>query len=164
MAGLSEYDYDSAVETVALPGGKSFTVRGVALSDIAQIFRLHSAAIEAYFTQYMVEKEVSGDPKYAAMQQSTKFSMVLLEQAPDLAAQIIATASDEPHMAHRVRGLSFAIQLDALKKIGDLTFIEEDSAKKAFETVLGLIQGVNPAISQTNPATPENGFTASGDK
>lgn len=155
MAGLAEIDGDleSGIREIKLPGGKrSFTVRGLALTDISNIIRARSNDIEAFYVKFsegMGMGDAAGDPKYASVM-ATKFGSSLLTSAPDLAADIIAYASDEPTLAHTVRKLPFPVQIEALEAIGELTFTEEDSLKKAVATVVKFMAGTTDLLSGIN--------------
>lgn len=164
MAGLSDIDIDAGIETVMLPKGGSFTVRGLALSDITRIFRARTQDLSDFFEHYMAENDKlsSGDPKYQALKSSTKFGGALLEKAPDVVADIIAYASDEPTKSHVARTLPFPVQLDALEKIAALTFTEEDGAKKAAETVMRMITGGRNLMGDLTQQV--SGFIPSDDK
>lgn len=153
MAGINELDLESAVETVMLPKGEFFTVRGLALSDISRLIRVRAHDIEGFFQKFMVEREQvmsSLDPQVASKMSATKFGTDLLTKAPDLAAEIIACASDEPTLAHKVKRMPFPTQLDALEKITALTFIEEEGAKKAIETVMRALKGMTGLVGDLN--------------
>ena len=156
MAGLAELedDLESGVREIKLPGGKgkSFTVRGLALSDISNLLRARSTDIEAFFVKFSQGQGtalVSGDPKYAN-QLATKFGSDLLGSAPDLAADIIAYASDEPTRAHIVRRLPFPVQIEALEAISELTFVEEETLKKVVATVTKFMAGTTDLLSDIN--------------
>ena len=155
MAGLAELedDLESGVREIKLPGGKgkSFTVRGLALSDISNLLRARSTDIEAFFIKFSQgqEKAIVGDPKYAH-NLATKFGSDLLGTAPDLAADIIAYASDEPTRAHIVRKLPFPVQIEALEAIAELTFTEEDTLKKVVATVTKFMAGTTDLLSDIN--------------
>ena len=54
-------------------------------------------------------------------------------------AEVIAIASGEDDVFEIVLGLPFPIQVDALTKIGKLTFASEDTAKKFLQTARSAI-------------------------
>ena len=153
MAGLSDLALEDLTRTVTLPNGSSFTVRGIALSDISRIVRANSHDINGFFMKFMGQRQEmqnSPDPKFAAMGMATKFGSDLLKGAPDLAADIIAYASDEPNLAYKVKALPFPAQLDALEKIAELTFNGEDGIKKAVETIVKMLRGATGLIEDQN--------------
>jgi hypothetical protein len=154
MAGLSQIaaDAESGVRSIKISKDASISVRGLALYDISNLIRLRSAEIEAFFNRYMSEAShahENGDPKYAKTA-ATKLSGDLLISAPDLAADIIAFASDEPQLAYAARRLPFPIQIEALEAISELTFIEEDSLKKALTVIIKFMGATTNLMSDIN--------------
>lgn len=153
MAGLSDLDFEDITRSIKLPNGKEFTVRGIALSDISRIVRTNTHDIQGFFMKFMGERETalqSADPKFASLGMATKFGNSLLSGAPDLAADIIATASDEPHLAHKVRQMPFPAQLEALEAIAELTFNGEDGIKKAGEAIIRMLKGATSLLEDQN--------------
>jgi hypothetical protein len=153
MAGLAELDLESMMRKIDLPNGGFFTVRGIAISDISRIVRSNSHDLEGFFMKWAGEQQAihkSPDPKFAAKGLATKFGKDLLAGAPDLAADIIAHASDEPAMSHRVKMLPFPVQLEALDAIAELTFNGEDGIKKAVEAVIKMLRGATSLAESQN--------------
>lgn len=127
-------------ETVKLPGGESFAVRGLHTLDIAHLIRRHQGAMEGLFAKFASDTE--GDV--------TAAGAAFLKTAPALAAEVIALASGELDGASEMDAaaivanasrLPVAAQLDALEKIVTLTFDGEGGPKKAIETVIKAIRG-----------------------
>lgn len=164
MAGLSDLDFEDATRAIKLPNGGSFTVRGIAMSDISRIVRSNTHDIEGFFMKFMGDREqamASPDPKFAAVGMATKFGKDLLMGAPALAADIIAAASDEPHLAHKVQRMPFPAQLEALEAIADLTFNGDDGIKKVGEVIIRMLKGATSLVEDQNRS--EIGSLASED-
>jgi hypothetical protein len=154
MAGLAELDFEGSIRTVKLPRGMQMTVRGLALSDVTRIFRQHANDVEEIFKGFAEDGAAlagkSGDPKFAQNAVATKFGSELLSNFPELVADIIAYASDEPTLSHKARQLPFPVQMEALKAIAELTFVEEDSLKKVMEIVVQMVAKTTDVLSDLN--------------
>lgn len=132
-------------EAIELPGGDYFTVRGLSLVDITSIYRAHVGEIGAWFEQLQMLMVGDAEVKSGAGDIASK----LLTTAPTLAAEIIAFGSGEfsDETVAIAAGLPISTQIDALQKIGDLTFTESMPPKKVFEVV---IQAARAATSNAN--------------
>lgn len=153
MAGLADLDFEDITRTINLPNGASFTVRGIAMSDISRIVRTNTHDLGAFFERFMGEREQamqSPDPKFASLGMATKFGKDLLTSAPALAADIIAHASDEPHLSHKVQRMPFPAQLEALEAIAELTFNGEEGIKKAGEVIVRMLRGATSLLADQN--------------
>ena len=65
---------------------------------------------------------------------------VLAQTVPDLAAAVIALASDEPDAVDVVRSLPLPVQLDALIAVGKLTFTDEGAVPKFLAGLGGMLR------------------------
>lgn len=139
-------DFDTATEEVALPKGKSFSVRGICLDDLTLLLRHRGAEIRAFFAKYNADPAKGGLP--AAF--SADVGMTLLEAAPMLVAEIIACAADEPAMIAKAAKLPLNAQLDALEKIATLTFDAEGGPKKFIEAVIRVMSGTTDLMIDLN--------------
>lgn len=128
-------DYQPETRKFDLKGG-SFSVRGLALEDVAVLIRTHLPDLEALFDVFENAAKVS-DSDFA------KVAASVASQAPGFAANAIALAADEPESAPNAARLPFPVQVEALVAIGDLTFTEVGGVKKALETVAGLLARMN---------------------
>lgn len=139
---MSLSDYEPAREQVDFKGG-SLQVRGLSLDDIAKIMQGYSADLEGMIDIYV--RGVNNDASTAAMAQ---YAIALVKDAPGLVAFLIANACDEPDSVPQARLLPMAVQVDALKKIGKLTFEEAGGPKKFFESLSGLLKMVAPTLTK----------------
>lgn len=123
--------------TVEIPGGETFSVRGLSYVDLTHLLGKHGAVLSEFF-----QVVVSGNAQAMAEDFGTLAGNVVM-QAPAMAADIICMATDEPDDpdAYAVAlSLPFPAQTDALSKIGKLTFATEEDVKKfllAAKAVLG---------------------------
>lgn len=91
--------------------GGSFEVRGLTLTDL-------SGMIERY------EREIN------ELFQGTRTFSSLIDEVPDLAAEMIARAAGEPDQTPTTRELPLGAQLSALEALWDLTVPDEKSLGK----------------------------------
>lgn len=136
-------DITFAKETINLPGGNSFTVRGISTDDIATLLRSRSDEIGKFFVKYAGQAKRAGN--------EAAIGMELLESAPGLMGEIIALAADEPTMAAVASRLPLPTQLEAIEKIASLTFDEAGGVGKFVEAVIRLVSGTTTFLqSQSN--------------
>lgn len=121
-------------EPVEVPGGGEFTVRGLSFVDMKSLLVAHSAELSRLF-DLVVAGNGNGE---IALTNMTEAAAQFITEAPALAASVIALASDEEGVFEIVLNLPFPVQVDALTKIGKLTFATEDSAKKFLQTARSL--------------------------
>jgi hypothetical protein len=121
---------------IEVPGSGSFTVRGLSFVDLRTLSLKYSDEISSLFELLAQGRSGNVDVENAAA-----LAAHLIQQAPAVAAEIIAIASGEDDAFEQALALPFPIQVEALKKIGLLTFATEDSAKKFVATVNSLLQG-----------------------
>lgn len=141
--GLKDLQFPKA--TIKVPGGEadqevSFTVRGLSLQDATIIFASYKPIIIELFNRF--EKE--GD---AALEQMIEEVIV---ESPGLIATIIACAADEmtdqDAIANALR-LPLPVQMEALYKIGEMTFAVEGSLKKMVEMAMRAIQAASQEMA-----------------
>lgn len=128
---------------IALPDGGSFTVRGLSLPDIMQIYSRHTGELGAWF-----EKLTLADDGAAVQQQSASIAQSLTTTAPILASEVIAfgSGSGDDETIAIASELPISAQIEALQAIGDLTFSESMPPKKVLEIVIQAAQTAAVAI------------------
>lgn len=114
-------------------GDDSFFVRGLSLEDISALVNHHLPDIEALFTLFERGSSLDSD---AAFQEIV---MAAINQAPGFVANVIALASDEPDAAQEAQQLPGPVQVQALLKIGDLTFKDVGGIKKGMGDIAALL-------------------------
>lgn len=132
---------DLVIPTKEIRIGKtSISVRGLGFDDVAILISNNRKSLEQAIEMF----GGSSDAQAAMASVATK----LLIELPDLVAQVIACACDEPGEAKKVRRLSAPIQLEAILAIGQLTFEETGGVKKFAEQVADIFRSVTAAIPQ----------------
>lgn len=141
-------DYKLPTETVKGPGGE-FTVRGLSLSDVSNLLRLHGEALEGVYLEKIVNSE--DDPEAFNM---AALARAVMEAAPMAVAQAIAQAADEPDLASTVGRMPIPVQMDAIEKVLALTFHTEDDVKNVVGAVLRGSSAVQRILQGFASGTP----------
>lgn len=138
-------------EVVAFKGG-SFIVRGLNLEAVSHIIRLHGPRMTSLFEQFKLHAvtALSGGEDPDALNLAN-YITPLLQEAPDIAAHVVALAAGEANPSIAMR-LPFPVQVDALEKVLNLTFDEEGGPGKLLETVIRLAQGANGLVALATSA------------
>lgn len=139
-------------EVVKIPVGTvgefvDYPVRAITPADVMWLLQEQRAALEEFYAK-AVSGELATDDYNAMAQQ-------LLTGAPLLLGAVIACAGGERdrEAAENAAALSFTVQVDALEKIGRLTFAAEGGAKKFLETVIKMMEGMT-ATQESLPPLP----------
>jgi len=122
-------------ELVEVPGGGEFTVRGLSLTDMRALVTKYSTELAQLFELFSQD----GSTDEARIGNAAATAARFINESPSIAAEVIAIASGEKDVFEIVLGLPFPIQVDALTKVGKLTFASEDSAKKFLQTARSAI-------------------------
>lgn len=132
-------------EEVKVSDGVSFTVRGLSLVDITNLVRERGAEVSALFDHYGGFLEADT----AKTEQIEVLTASLLDQAPEVAALVIMAAAEDGADADikTVISLPFPVQIDALEKIGKLTFASGGGPKKVVETVIRVLRGTTDLMT-----------------
>ncbi len=147
-------DYQPARYEVFFPGG-SFFVRGLGVSDIGTLCRLHLADMEATIAIVQANPGLMYDPVVAQ-----QFGFDLIQKIPGLAATIIAAAADEIEFAENARKLPLTAQFAALSAVAEMTF--QDMAGLNFIWTKGK-HLIGLALRQSDPTLIESGARPSSD-
>ena len=129
---MSLADIQQESHTVKV-GEASFTVTGLSLNGLSTLVKNHIDELEQVLDLF------DGD---VTTEQFGSTALKLVNEAPGLAANIIAVASGEPQYAHLVSRLPFPVQIEALEAIGRMTFQEVGGVKKTIQLLLRLIGGL----------------------
>lgn len=128
--------YQPPTRTVKIDEHNSFDVRGLGFNDVAVLIREHFPDLEALAGLFVNEEPLEMDNLMPLAQS-------LISNAPGFVANVIALAAGEGDASDAER-LPASVQLQALFDIGDLTFTEVGSVKKA----MGLVAAAwkNPKV------------------
>jgi hypothetical protein len=118
----------------------SFEVRALSLSDLGAIIRIHRDATEEMVAELTRHAETG-----ASTEATIQLLMTLIADAPAVMATVIAFAADEPLATDRARELPLNVSVEALNKIGELTFTDIAALKKTIASARQLLTGVVPA-------------------
>lgn len=128
-----------AREEVKFQGG-SLNFRGLSLNDISFLIQDYLAELDNLFRMYAKE-----DQRETAMAESAKFALVIIKECPQMAAQMIVLSGDEDQALLPVAlKLPLPVQVEAVRKIIELTFAEAGGAKKFVDSVTGMVMAMRP--------------------
>lgn len=135
--------------SVEIDSDNSFEVRGLSLTDVAIVFQAHQEVVQDIYIKIAARAGV-------AMSEAVMVDMVrgIVEATPGLVTTLIALAADEIDQQAAVHDLPVPVQVDALEKIGELTFTDMAGAKK-------FIAGIGRLLRRLIP-TAENGPAKTG--
>lgn len=138
---MSLKSYKPVTDTVELPGGHQLAVRGLTTNDLSALFSRYAGDIESVF-RLLVDGKSKGS---IAVDDASATVAQFINAAPAIAASVIACGAgdgDDAAAFEVALELPFPCQLDALLKIGKLTFGTEQSLKKFVATVSTMINKV----------------------
>lgn len=125
-------NYKPVRHEIPLQGNDPLSIRGLSLEDISALVQHHLPDIEALFELF----ERAGSMEDDAFRQIV---VAAVNEAPGFVANVIAMASDEPDAAENAQELPGPVQVQALLKIGDLTFKDVGGIKKGMEDIAALL-------------------------
>lgn len=131
-------DYAPAVETIDLPNGDSFVVRGLSLNDITALVRDHYDMAAALFDKYVAAASSEAVDTAIGIKDGNHVRDAVLDAlkaAPGLLSDTIAHAADEPDMAGNVARLPLGVQIEAVEAVIRLTLEAEGGLEKLIGTV-----------------------------
>lgn len=144
---MSLADFQPETLTVTYKKTK-FDVRGLSLIDLSSLLRTHMNDLESLFDMYEQESQGLNFGNIALAKYATR----LIADAPGLVSHIIALACDEPDQVNQAQRLPMITQIEALKKIGTLTFEEVGGVKKLIEEMGNLVGQFRPESQQPQKA------------
>lgn len=147
-----------ATELVAGTQGQLF-VQGLSLKAISLVIQGKLDVAARLYDQYAVQVGEAASEDGIAGMDLLSLAKDMCQEAPDIAARIIAVADSEfdieyPNIEQLqanvkvVLRLPLPVQLDALEKIAKLTFVDDMSPKKVVEIVMGVVQGATAGLVQ----------------
>ena len=139
--------YTPQTREIEVPGFSPLRLRGLSLSDVSFLVRIHRADLDTMFAKMQAKSESDGPPEMGMVHLVT----VLFETAPMLASAVIALAADEPNEIEVVNRLPVSVQIEAIEAVGELTFAGEGGSKKVVEAVTRMIGGVRSLVSPRPP-------------
>lgn len=130
--------------SVEVPG-TDFTldVRGLSLNDMTTLVNGHRDMMVKLFARFVANKGADLDDSDMG-----DIAGELLSEAPVLVAHAIALSAGLADERDEVANLSFAVQIEAIERIFELTFGREGGTKKFVETVIRLSQGLASQVQK----------------
>ena len=137
-------------ETIKTSGGE-FTVRGLSFTDILQLAGKYFPIMSELFDQF-----AGASIDNISEAQKRGIAATLVREAPDAVAEVIALASGEmdAETIAIAKSLTGPTQIEALNKIGRLTFVSEDDLGKAVAAVVQMMQGAGKTIAHLHNVPP----------
>lgn len=129
---------------VAVAADSSFAVRGLSTSDIEHLVRQHGGELRKLFDEF-----VNGGGKSTELTELTPILKQLITRVPTLVVSVIALAADaDDEDRAMIPKLSISTQITALTAIAGLTLSVEGDLKKAMETAIKALGGVNGGLGE----------------
>ncbi len=171
---------------VQVPGGETFAVRGLNPQHVVGLYKRHMGELEPMFAHVMAAAKDKGAVNPQDIQ---PLLLGLISQSPILMAELVvlATGGDpasmelvtitDPTSGEPVKllefdaalaiaqSLPFTVQVDALAKVGELTFSQDMPPGKFLALVLTLMRAMTGATAGMTACLPlaASGSGASGD-
>ena len=118
--------------------GGEFELRGVSLPDISAAIMEHREAVDRVADILRSRAEMDD---FGSM---IDILIDVIRESPYLAAFLICSCADEPDAYSAAFHLPLAVQVEALRAIGDMTFQDAEALKKLIADVRGLLAGMRP--------------------
>jgi hypothetical protein len=155
---MSLRDYKAPTRVVQIDDENKLAIRALGFNDILTLL-ISRQGIIVQMIDFIAEErglDTLSEPaiKDAAVQ--------LLVTAPRFAAELIATAANEPDLVDVAMTLPAPTQLELLCAVGELTFAEPDSVKKFFDRLASLIRRI-PRPTKTKAVLSTIGSEESGE-
>lgn len=145
---MSLSDFQVPTESVKIPGGASFSVRGLSLDDISSLVQRYRPALQSIYEEF----EQQGD---FTLESTASLVEGMIASFPGFVAYAIALASDEPEQAELARKLPMSVQVEAVEHIGRLTFVAEGGPKKVLATVVRVLKGARESVGSLGTSSSQ---------
>lgn len=133
-------DYEVVKKTIPFNNkGGSFEIRGLNTDDFTFMIATNLDRIADALAKY----QESGDTIWREGGLDD-FVKSLIRELPELVAEVISTAADEPTLIDKARKLPFGVQMTALVEIMGMTLEEAGGVKNLFATLANLLLGALP--------------------
>ena len=148
----------------------AFKVRGASLTAVTELVQRFGPTLMSLYEkvngidnrQVVSRDPETGEPVYATTTAAEQQNMVqvLMADAPQLVATLISICSIDELTEEDARQLPAPVQVDALTKIGELTFATEDGLEKFLVAVSKVMNGFATAVTkvQSNPLDSGSGI------
>lgn len=131
---MSLADFTPEWHAIKTRKGEGFAVRGLSLDDLTTLIRTNMEDLKVAVATFQ-RAEIEGIPAEQVL-------LLLLKDAPSLAAQVIALGAGEMSAEREAKLLPFPLQMDAITNILRLTFEDVGGPKNFFATLLTLAESL----------------------
>lgn len=128
-------DYKPKRHEIKIEGEVIAEVRGLTLVDFSTLIHTHLPDLDALFDLFTKGGDIN----------QTDFetlAMGVVTDAPGFAANLIAIAADDPEGGPAAMTLPAFTQIETLKKIAELTFVDVGGPKKGMEMIASLLKNM----------------------
>lgn len=131
-------------------GGKTFgfQVRGISDEDLVSLMRDHREQLVRAFDTIQGAEERD-------LESAKDFGVELLQEVPELVAQLIALAADKPDGAPVIRKMPAPIKLKALMEIWQLTVVDTGGFEPFLTQVISVMQGLSAGMTNLKDSMQE---------
>jgi hypothetical protein len=146
---MSLRDYVIQTRTIPTGNGHAFTVRALGFDDILHLLVERHGLVETGLSLF---GESGFNPANAEAEEVRAFALQLMSKTPELVAELIACAADEPDMAPTALRLPAPVQLEAFMAAYELTFTEPGALGKFFGRLTNLMTSIpRPMVTAAEP-------------
>lgn len=135
---MSLADFVPEWQVVKYNGEEGFRVRGLSLADLSALVRSNLPDLETAFATYQDAQKAGASMDALVLK--------LISDAPVMAAHVIALGAGEIDSAEQAKQLPFPVQVDALIKTLNLTFVAVGGSKNFYAMLLKLLDGFGLTI------------------
>jgi hypothetical protein len=158
VSSLSKLKNPVPTKVVQVSDDEGFAVRGLSPSDVLGLYQRHTGQLSDMFEQLAETYQKSGGQ--VAPSDVQAFAVNLIGDAPHIMAELVALGSGSDPAAlddwstdvEIARKLTFTVQMDALSKIGALTFTSDMPPGKFVALIGGLIQKLTTSAAASQAA------------
>ena len=156
--GLMSWSAPTAA--IGLPGGDSFTVRGMCLNDITALWEIFGEELFDVF--HGLEGLAVDEESKNIVLEASLMSWVgnMAKNFPEIVSTLIAVVSDEDgpldELAKQVERTPFAVQLEALMTIYRLSVTEVGGSKKLVDHLTAMATVVTTLMATRSTGTGDS--------
>lgn len=138
-----DYEVEREPITFGVKKKQTFEVRGLGIEDLSMILAGRLDEVEAMYALFAASRA-----SIFSRSSLDGFILTLVAKAPDLVAEVISRAADEPDSRQSYRRIPFGASAAALVQIVKLTFEEAGGLKNLSETLTSLVGEALPLVAR----------------
>lgn len=137
--------FTAKYDRIPFDDGENYVeVRGLNLPDISALVDAHTATVSNLF-----DKFTGRDPDSFSNLDAAVLARELITKFPAVCAHVVALAADATDELEMVAKLPVDVQIAALEKIANRTFVLQGGLGNFLETVLRMAQSANGLTAKT---------------